>query len=246
MRAGSRRSCRARRADERVWKWLSRVRVRTCCLGLLHDVSCVPSWGRVSCGCAVYQIGTPTKFVDATCYSTRFPIHHRTRRPMLASKAVLLLLVVPQLASAAALFGRETRQNQLRQEANAAEATCAATAGTTAWWASGRLYKSWTPPGMAYRTLRKPLLSRNQRIGLALAGAAAGTSAARIALARDGPVAEALWQLGRATAGVGDRVGSVFGSFGERTRRKKEEREREAHRDWLRANAKPAKIFVQK
>ena len=165
---------------------------------------------------------------------------------MLATNAVLLLLVVPQPASAAALFGRETRQNQLRQEANAAEATCAATAGTTAWWASGRLHKSWTPPGMAYRALRRPLLSRNQRVALALASAAVGTSAARIALARDGPVAEALWRLGRATAGVGDRVGTFFGSFGERTRRKREEREREAYRDWLRANAKPAKIYDQR
>ena len=157
---------------------------------------------------------------------------------------LLMLLALPSPAAAGALFGRETQQRRLQRENQGAEAACGVFSGAAAWWGGGQLYTKWTPPGMAYRALRKPLLSQNQRVALVLAAAAAGTSAARVALEGDGPATEALQKLGRATADGMDRVANFFASFGDRARRAREERERAARQEWLRANAKPARVMV--
>ena len=154
----------------------------------------------------------------------------------------VLLLVALAATCECALLGRQTRQRQRDREAQGAQAACAAAAGGAAYWGGGQLYRSFTPPGMAYRMLRKPLLSSNQRVALALAAAAAGTSAARAAMAGDGPAADAMRQLGSAVGSVTESIEDVFRGIGDKARARREEREREARREYMRANAKPAQF----
>jgi hypothetical protein len=147
---------------------------------------------------------------------------------------------------AVALLGLSNRREVERaRERRAAEVTCGAASGACSYVAGGRLYKSFTPPGVAYRVLRRPLLSANERVALALAASAAGAYVARVAVSSNGPAADVILSLGRLTARMGDNVRSSFASLDARRLRAKEQRERESRRKWLRDNAKPAKMYVR-
>lgn len=157
---------------------------------------------------------------------------------MLASKWLVVIALASQVS-----FGSAAARRR-RHEYRGAEVVCAATGGGTAYFASGSLYKSFTPSGMAYRNLRKPLLSGNQRVAVALAAAAVSTSAARAAITSNGPVGDAVRQLGISTAGIGTWFD--FESLRERSRRRREQRERAARQEWLKENTKPARVLVPK
>ena len=156
----------------------------------------------------------------------------------------LVALVLAATASAA-LLGQEGRRRRVLREARGAEVTCAVTGCASGYFASGKLYQSFTPPGMAYRQLLRPLLSPNQRVAFALATGALGISGARVAMQSDGFAANLMQQIGQSTARVGDQIESFFSGFAERSRFAREERERRARQQWLRENAKPAKVHVR-
>ena len=154
---------------------------------------------------------------------------------------LLMLLVTAHVPAALARRARPTSR-----EVRGAEIACGAAGGMTGYFGGGQIYSQFTPPGMAYRSLRKPILSSNQRVALALAAAAAGTSLARVAVASDGPMADVVLVLGSYAAGIGDRLEECKASIDRRSRRSRERRERAARQDWLKANTKPARMMVPK
>lgn len=170
-------------------------------------------------------------------------ISPRSPRPMMTTRMLAFFLFSTTSVAAAAIFGGSPRITP--REAQSAELGCAAMTGAVGFWGSGQLTRSWTPPGMSYRLLRKPMLAANQQFAVALAAAACGAAVARVAHQSSNEMAvDLMKQIGRTSAGIGDRVDGFVEGFRERARRAREDRERAERRRWLKNNAKPARMHV--
>ena len=156
---------------------------------------------------------------------------------------MMRVLIIATLVchASAALFGRNNKQ--ALREFRGAELSCAAFGGAAGYVTSGNLYKTSVPPGMA-RIIRLPLLTPNQRLAVALAAAAGGTAAARAAYDSDSLVGDLVRSVGRASAGVGDSIDNLFAAPRRWAAKRREDREREAQKEWLRTHTQAAKIYI--
>ena len=157
---------------------------------------------------------------------------------------MMRVLIIATLVchASAALFGRNNKQ--ALREFRGAELSCAAFGGAAGYVTAGNLYKTSVPPGMAYRSIRLPLLTPSQRLAVALAAAAGGTAAARAAYDSDSLVGDLVRSVGRASAGVGDSVDNLFAAPRRWAAKRREDREREAQKEWLRTHTQAAKIYI--
>ena len=149
-----------------------------------------------------------------------------------------LLLLAPVAA------GRGWRQQRLREEQGAQGVFGVTAAGLTYGATSGRFfYSTWSPPSVAYRAIRRPLLSQNQRVAAALAAACAGITLAREVTSNEGELAQLARRAGCLPLSVTDRFEGAWQRA--RARRADAERRRKdaQHKQWLRENTKQAVVI---
>lgn len=150
---------------------------------------------------------------------------------------LLLIISVDQIVS----HQRRRSQHRIREE-RGSKIAFGVFMGCGAYFGSGQLYTTWQPGGMAYRPIRRQLLSPNQRAAASFAGAAFGITAARQLLASHGNGERfALW-VGRVPVALQDLVDDALLRL-KAKRLELERQRREAERKaWLRENTRRATI----
>ena len=150
---------------------------------------------------------------------------------------LLLIISVDQIVS----HQRRRSQHRIREE-RGSKIAFGVFMGCGAYFGSGQLYTTWQPGGMAYRPIRRQLLSPNQRAAASFAGAAFGITAARQLLASHGNGERfALW-VGRGPVALQDLVEDALLRL-KAKRLELERQRREAERKaWLRENTRRATI----
>jgi hypothetical protein len=149
----------------------------------------------------------------------------------------LLIISVDQIVS----HQRRRSQHRIREE-RGSKIAFGVFMGCGAYFGSGQLYTTWQPGGMAYRPIRRQLLSPNQRAAASFAGAAFGITVARQLLASHGNGERfALW-VGRGPVALQDLVEDALLRL-KAKRLELERQRREAERKaWLRENTRRATI----
>ena len=150
---------------------------------------------------------------------------------------LLLIISVDQIVS----HQRRRSQHRIREE-RGSKIAFGVFMGCGAYFGSGQLYTTWQPGGMAYRPIRRQLLSPNQRAAASFAGAAFGITVARQLLASHGNGERfALW-VGRVPVALQDLVDDALLRL-KAKRLELERQRREAERKaWLRENTRRATI----
>ena len=138
----------------------------------------------------------------------------------------------------------EEQQQRHREEKGAQAALGAIFSGAT-YLGTGNLYSLWQPPSVAYRPIRRAMLSQNQRVGAAFAAGAAGIIAARKLVAANNEMSVLVLGLGKLPLMAADGVDDFWQDI--QARRAEAQRRRRAARrkQWLRENTKQAVVYRQ-
>ena len=164
--------------------------------------------------------------------------HHRGRVRFHNFRLLLCIAASLPLASS----GRSWRQMRRREE-EGGQVAFAIAGAVSAYTGTAQLYTTWQPGGMAYRPIRRRLLSENQRIAASLAAAAAGISAARW-LADNAEAGSRIVRVaGKVPVALADRVTDAWWSMQAKraeTERLRKEAKRKA---WLRDNTRKAVVY---